>query len=709
LLTKSRLGVLAVADAALVAADAAAKVVLPHGLPTGVVVLGLAFGLLNALGAVALILVYRAGGYVNFAQSSFGAAGAVLTYQLTTAYGWAWAFAVITGLAVAIAIAVLSEILFVQRLFTAPRLILTVATIGIAQFVATFEIMFGRLHQSAVAQVAPKLEPPFDIHFRIGLIGFTSSAVLVFIVAPVALVALAIFLTRSRYGSVVQAAAENSDRARLLGVSVRSLSTMTWALVGALSGIAAILETPLVGTTIGGAGTGPGLLLRALAPAMIAGLRSLPLAVFAALLLGVVEETISFSINQAGPVDLILFGIVLVSMLLRRRSQSRTTEGEERSFAVSSVVRPIPAQLARLVVVRASRLGGLAAVLAAAALLPLLLDISGQSLATAILCYILAALSLTVLTGYAGQISFGQWAFVGFGTLFGAAMVVTYGLPFLAGLFVTSVAGAGVAVVVGLPALRIRGIFLGVTTLAFAVAANSYLFNLHFFRAAGYVPRTTVAGLHLEDQRNYYWFCLVVLALCMLAVRNLRGSILGRELIAVRDNDRAAASYGVGVARARLWAFAISGFLASLSGYLYLFNEGSANADSFGPLISLLLFSGVIIGGLGTQLGAVIGMLWFRGIQYFLPQWAQFFATSFGVLVILMFVPGGLSTIVFGMRDRALRRYARARGLRIGAIEALRRERTQGGSAAIQAAAAHGEREAPSLVPPAERAGESLS
>lgn len=705
----TRVKSLVATTAALAVAWVLAKAFLPHGLPFGVIVLGLAFGLLNSLGAVGLILVYRAGGYINFAQSSFGAAGSVLAYRLTTAYNWPWAFAILTGLAVAIALAILSEILFVQRLFTAPRLILTVATIGIAQFVAVFEILFGRLRQTAFGAIAAKLSPPFNVQFTIGLIRFTSSDVLVYAVVPVVLVAVGVFLTRSRYGAVVQAAAENSGRARLLGVSVRSLSTMTWALVGALSAVAALLETPLIGTTIGGATTGPSLLLRALAPAMIAGLRNMPLAVGAALVLGVVEETVSFSVNQAGPVDLILFGIILVAMLLRRRGQSRTTEGEERSFAISSVVRPIPRQLVRLPAVRAWRLGGLAVAVAVAVAIPFGLQISGQSLATAVLCYILAALSLTVLTGYAGQISFGQWAFVGFGSLFGAAMVESYHLPFLAGLIVTSLAGAGVAVVVGLPALRIRGIFLGVTTLAFAVAANSYIFNLHFFSAAGYVTRTTVLGLDLGSQRTYYWFCLAALGLCMLGVRNLRGSVLGRQLVAVRDNDRAAGSYGVGAARARLWAFAISGFLAALAGYLYLFNEGTANSETFSPLVSLLLFSGVVIGGLTTQLGAVIGMLWFKGIQYFLPEWAQFFATSFGVLLVLLFVPGGLSTIAFGARDRLLGRYAAARGVRVGALSALRREHAETGAQAIATAAAHTEREAPAVAPAADRAREATS
>jgi len=672
-----------------------ARASLPHGLPLGVVVIGLAYGLLNALGAVALILVYRAGGYINFAQASFGAVGATLTYELTTAYGWSWYLAVTLGLLASIGLSLVMEILFIQRLFTAPRLIVTVATIGIAQVAATFDQLIGKL--KSVDGLAPVLNPPFSVHFSIGLVQFTSADLLIFVVVPVALVALGVFLTRSRYGAVAQAAAENADRARLLGVSVRSLSTVTWILVGALSGIAAILETPLVGTAANGSDIGPTLLLRALAPAMVVGLGSLPLAVAAALVLGVVEEAASFSFNIAGPIDLILFGIILVALLLQRRRATRTTEGEEQSFLVASVVRPVPRLLAQELRVRLAGLVSMGVVLLAAVLLPFVLDLAGQSLATAIVCYTLAAISLTVLSGYGGQVSFGQWAFVGFGALLGGALVLNHGLPFLAGLIVVPLAGAVLALVIGLPALRIRGVFLGVTTLAFAVAANSYIFGWHVFQSQ-YAPRPKVAGFDLGPQRHYYYFCLAVLALCMLGVRNVRRSVLGRELLAVRDNDRAAASYGVGVVRARLWAFAISGFLASLAGYLYLFNIGNVTADTFPPLTSLLLFSAVIIGGLTSQVGAVIGTVYFKGVQYFLPQWAQFLATSFGLLLILMFIPGGLSSIVFGARDALLRRYARVRGLRVGGIATLRREQREGGAEAIEAAAV-GAEEAQGAVP----------
>jgi branched-chain amino acid transport system permease protein len=655
---------------AAVAAYVAAQLLLPRGLPLGVVLLGCTLGLINALGAVGLILVYRAGKYVNFAQAGFGSAGAVLAFRLISAQRWNWFLAVGLGLVVSIGLAGLSEVLFIQRLFKAPRLILTVATIGIAQFVAFFELGFAALSDKGTLN---KLDPPLRVSFRVDNVLFSGGHVLVLLIVPVIIVGLILFFRRSRYGAVVQAAAENADRARLLGVSVRSISTATWLTVGALSGIAGILAVPVTGLSIGG-GSGAGLLLRALAPAMIGALSSLPIAVAAALVLGVVEQAMSFNLRQTGPIELVFFGIILAVLLFRPQARGRTTEGEERSFGVATVIRPFPRELAQIPVLRMGRQAARLAVLAIAVLFPLTLKLSGQNLATALLAYMIAALSITVLTGYAGQVSFGQWAIVGFGALFGGGLATQHGVPFLLGLVVIPLCGAALAVVIGLPALRIRGIFLGVTTLAFGIAAQAYLFQQPLFHLDAPVERPKLLGLDLGSELTYYYFCLGVLLLTMGALRNLRTSSVGRSMVAVRDNDRAAASYGVDLVRAKLSAFAVSGFLAALAGYLYVYNAGSLDAGSFPALTSLLLFSAVVIGGLGSQAGAILAALYFRGVSYFLPGYAQFLATSLGLLLILLFLPGGIGSLFFGLRDMLLRRYAASHRIRVPSLVADTRD-----------------------------------
>ena len=654
---------LAAGAAATVAALVLANVFLPRGLPPGVVLQGVVIGLVNALGAIGLILVYRAGNYVNFAHGGLGAAGAVLAFKLITLYDWNWFAGAALGIVVSVALAGLCEILFVQRLFSAPRLILTVATIGIAQFVAFFELGFSLIERKN--RFSQDFSPPIPLDFRVPPLEFGSEHILVLLVVPTILAAFAVFFARSRYGAVVQAAAENADRARLLGVSVRGISTMTWLAIGLLSGITAVLQVPIVGLTFGAA-AGPALLIRALAPAMIAGFERLPTAVVASLALGVLEQAVAYNVPMSGPIELLLFVFIAVALFFRRRSRGRTTEGEERSFAVATTVRPFPRQLARVPVLALGRNAVRLGLLAAAVLAPVAMSISNRNLAGVVVISMIAALSLTVLTGYAGQVSFGQWAFVGFGALFGGWLVTAQGMPFWLGLVVVPLAGSLVALLIGLPALRIRGIFLGVTTLAFAVAAHAFIFQLPIFGISGLVTRPTL----LDSELSYYYACLACLLVVMLAIRNLRNSALGRAMVAVRDNDRAAASYGIQTITAKLTAFAVSGFVASLAGYLLLFNAGRLDIGQFPPLISLLLFSAVVIGGLGSQSGAIIAALYFRGVSLFLPGYVQFLTTSLGLLLILLFLPGGLGSLLFGARDALLRRYARAKGIRVPSLVA---------------------------------------
>ncbi len=658
-----------VTGAAILIAYVLAAGYLPHGLPSGIVLLGVTIGLINALGAIGLILVYRAGKYINFAHGGIGAAGAVLTFQLINYYRWNWYVSVAVGLLVAVSLAVLAEVFFIQRLFKSPRLILTVATIGIAQFVAFFEFGFKLLKGSNVTFTSIKTDPPLKASFHLTGVKFSGGHILVLIVVPLILLGFTVFFRRSRYGSVVQAAAENSDRARLLGVSVRSISTMTWLVIGLLSGLTAILAAPVTGLNVGGA-SGPGLLLRALAPAMIARLERLPTAVVAAILLGIGEQALAFNLRSSGPIDLLLFLVILLVLVTRRGAGGRTTEAEERSFAVSTTVRVFPRELARELPLRIARIGWLVAMLLLVLVVPAQMRLSTQQLATALVAIAIGCLSITVLTGMAGQVSLGQWAVVGAGALFGGALASQHDLPFELGLFFIPLAGALLSLFMGLSALRIRGIFFGVTTLGFAVAAHSYLFQRSWFHVDGFVDRPA----WLEGQLAYFYFSLAMLLLCMLMVGNVRRSSIGRAMVAVRDNDRAAASYGIGQVGAKLAAFALSGFLASLAGYLYLYNDTRPGAGNFAPLTSLLLFSAVVIGGLGSQTGAILGAIYFRGVQYFFPDYMQFLATSLGLLMILLFLPGGIGSLFFGARDALLRRYAKARGIRVPSLVADTRE-----------------------------------
>jgi branched-chain amino acid transport system permease protein len=647
-------------------AYAALVELLPHGLPLGIALIGVALGLINALGAVGLILVYRAGRYVNFAQAAVGTAAGTFAFRLIAYKGWNWYVAVAVGLVIGVSIAGLVELVFLQRLFTASRLVVTIATIGIAQFATFFGVLATNVIKAPALTVSFNVPgPPFNVGWSVGLVQFDSSFLLVFCVVPIVLVALALFMKKSRYGLVMEAGAQNVDRARLVGVSVRGLSTAVWLLVGFLGALAAILYAPITNDLDLSSSAGASQLLFALAPAMIAGLSSIPVAIASALGLGIVQQAFAFNYTSSGPIQLTLFLVIVVVLFLRREQLGVGGRVHEASLTLGSAVHPFPRELRGDRLLLALRASGRIACLAVAILVPLTMTVSHLSLASVIIVYALAALSLTVLTGYTGQVSFGQWALVGFGGLLAGNLATQHGLGFWPGLVLIPLGGAAVAAAVGVTALQLRGILLGVTTLAFGVAASGYLFGLGAFNTSGYVKAPKLLGIDLSTQRHFFWFCLLVLVVMFIAVGRLGRTTVGRNMAAVRDHSRVASAFGISVFRTRLIAFAISGFIASLAGYLFLYNEQQLGEGAFEPTASLTLFAAVIIGGVGTRMGAVVAALFIEGIHAYLPGVLQVFASSLGLLIVLMVIPQGVSGVIVDLRDVGLRWYAQRRGIRL--------------------------------------------
>jgi ABC-type branched-subunit amino acid transport system permease subunit len=331
---------------------------------------------------------------------------------------------------------------------------------------------------------------------------------------------------------------------------------------------------------------GSSLLLRALAAALIGRMMSLPLALLGGAAIGVAEAVFFFNYpDEPGLIDAVLFLVVLVAVLLLARSSREEERGAGWSFAPR--VKPVPKQLEQLWWVRHLPRLGSALALAAAVLLPVVFDqASRQFLYSRMLLFAIVALSLTALTGWAGQLSLGQFAFVGLGALLTASLVngmqytlpitgTTYevtSIPFELAVPIAVAVCALAALVVGTPALRVRGLFLAVTTLAFAVMAESWLFTRPFLLGDSNVVFLRRArwgdGFSLEPQRTYYYLCLVALIVTVFVMRRIRHSGIGRALIAVRDNEQGAAAFTVSPTRVKLMAFGVGGALAGLAGAL---------------------------------------------------------------------------------------------------------------------------------------------
>ncbi len=643
--------------------------------PTGVLVQGAIVGGLTSLLALGLALVWRANRVINFAAGDLGAMPATLAVLFTVStVGVSWWAGLAIGLFAAIGLGIVVEVVIVRRFTRSPRLVLSVATIGLAQVLAAGALLLPRWF--TLTQSAPPT--PFDLDITISPITFGGADVVAVVAIPIVLVGLALFLTRSSLGIAVRAGAERADRAATLGIPIRRLNTVVWVLATVLAFLAVYLRAGVVGLPLGEV-LGPTILLRALAAAVIGRMERLPLITLAAVLLGVVEQSVIWHWHEPDYVDPVLFVVVVVALLLTRVREGRS--GEVSTWQAAREVRPIPHELARLPEVRAMRWGTAVLVVGVLVAAPLVLSPSRTNLASAIVIFAIIGMSLVVLTGWAGQVSLGQMAFAGIGAAVAGTVTARLHWDLSIALLLGALGGAGVALLSGLPALRRRGLTLAVTSLAFALMTSAFLLNRGFFgNGATFdwlppdrIDRTPLFGeIGLHGETRFYYLCVIGLALAYAVVRGLRRTRTGRVLVAVRDNEHAAEALGVHAHRSTLFAFACSGFLAAFAGALFVHQQSGLTAGPFRPEQSLEVFTMAVIGGLGSAPGALLGAAYVRGADYYLVAEWQILATGAGLLLVLMVFPGGLGGALADLRDRFLRGVARRRGVHATSLDRAR-------------------------------------
>jgi branched-chain amino acid transport system permease protein len=633
-----------------------------HSTPLGVVLDGVVQGSLTGLVAVGLILVYRTTRILNFAQVALGASAGAVTYQLVSGYGVAFAVAVPFGLLAAAAAGVIAELLL-RRFSRAPRLVVTIATLALAptltqimsRLVATLNpAPPGQSQLAGSIRSIPPLLP--QVHVTVAPITFGFAQILTVAGSLLAMLALALFLRRTRWGQAVRGAAENSEAAWLLGINVRLLSTVVWALAALLSGLGAVFQLAMNGIDTSNLDGGAITILPALVAAMVAGMESMPQAMAFSTWLMIVKGSLQWALPGNHLFEPGLLLLMLGALVLQRGRLQRRESKQGGAWEAVRDVRPTPVELLAVPAVRRARIAIPAVGIALLVLLPFVVPAGQAHSAELVMIMTIVAISLMLLTGWAGQVSLGHYALVAVGAVVGGGLTV-HGWSFWLALPFASLLSALLAVAVGVPALRIRGLYLAPVTLAFAVAASSLLFDPQLF--GWLLPGTAIARPHLlsVDLGDERWMYLVVLAFTAAVVYvtvRLRRTRFGRVLIALRDNDRAAQSVGVSLLPTRLAAFAVSGFLAGLAGVLLAHVNLSVEAADFGADRSLFIFLLLVVGGLGNVSGAILGAAVAGGLDIFLPGFANLAGGS-GALAVLLLAPGGLSQLLYGMRDAVLR------------------------------------------------------
>jgi ABC-type branched-subunit amino acid transport system ATPase component/ABC-type branched-subunit amino acid transport system permease subunit len=638
-------------------------IALPKTIPGGAIIQGLIIGGLFSLPAMGLVLVYRSARIINFAQMEIGGLAGAVAVALMLGNHVSFAIACLAGIGSAILVGVLIDRIIIWRFQNAPRLILTVATIGVMQILGAIEYEIPNLYPQGAFQNPAKFSVPFSFTKNVSGFVFDGNSLLAAIVVPVVALLLWLFVSKTDLGAGIRACADSSERALLLGIPVRMLSLITWVVASVLSAIGWILSQHIIGFSIGQP-LGPQYLIFPLAAAAIGRFESLPITLAASLILGAFRQSVFFSTSNESISEVGFVIVIFLALALQRQNYTKVWESGLGAFKAVAEVRPLPDIVSKTTLIRVLKI----ALAVAGLLIFVVLPAFNTSLSSAnhmadavnIAIYAVVAVSLVVLTGWAGQLSFGQFGIAAAGSSATAVALMSWHLNVALAILFAIPVGIILSLVIGIPALRLPGLNLAVMTFAFAQLMYDYFLNSANIPVLSppVVNFTPLFGrIDLTSQRALYYVCLVVVVLTALGARNLAKSRTGRIIKAIRDNERAGAAYGASPLRAKLVAFSYSGAAAGIAGALYVISLRQMSQGAFLPDYSINVFTMVVVGGMASLLGGISGAILFGVISIAAqssPAW-EYFSSGAVFLIILYFLPQGISGVIYQIRDYLIR------------------------------------------------------
>ena len=552
--------------------------------------LGLGVGALYAFASQGLIVIYRGTGVLNFSLGATAIAGVFAQWELQANHGWPFLPSAVAGVAWAAFLGVLTHWLIMKPLRRASSLVRVIATLGVLVTVqAATVIRYG----SQPRQVDSWL--PTGRVFLWGEVGTTVDRLILLAIACASAAGLWLLYRSSNFGIATEAVSESERAAAAIGINPNWIAVGNWALGSAIACVAGILVVPIITLQITSM---TALILAALAAALVADFRSFPAATLAGFLLGIGQTLVGRFVDQQGLGPSLPFLVIIVWMVFRGRSLPL------RDY----FIREMP-------MLGNGRISWDWTLFGSGVVVFLLLtkDTKWIDAITVSLGVAIVLLSIVVLTGYAGQLSLGQFALAGFGAYVAGRLVAVYDIPFLLGLVAGVVAAVPLGLVFGLPAVRTRGINLAIVTLGLGTTMELMLFRNRNY--TGGVQGTQVGdpdlfGYDIGSIRypaRYGIFVLVMALLTVWVVSNVRRGRSGRRLIAVRTNERAAAALGIDVTVAKLYAFSLSSAIAALGGIVLAFRLSSISYQSFTNFTSITYVGLTLVGGVGHLLGAFVG------------------------------------------------------------------------------------------------------
>jgi ABC-type branched-subunit amino acid transport system ATPase component/ABC-type branched-subunit amino acid transport system permease subunit len=577
----------------------------------GVPILGLLNGMIFGILGVGLVLVHKSSRFINLAQAQIGALPALVLAKLVIDHGWNWWSALGAALTLGAALGLLIERFLVRSVSARSRspLPLLLLSIGVSQLLLAVTYLPALTPKDPGAVLYPE---PFNASVNVGNVVLTGSSLLTLGLVPALVAALAVFLRYSALGRQIRAAANNPDAARLCGVSVKRVAAITWAIAGALAAASAVLAAPSQpGFNVGL--LGPYLLMMALGAATVGAFTSIAGTLVGGLVLGQVTQLVAARTSSGTNAVLAAFVVILVVVLIRGRRIAEV-------FAFTGAAVPerprlrVPAALRHRFAVRNVQYLVAVGALLVALLLPLVGPLQSESnrfQLTLVVIYALLGVSLTMLIGWGGQVSLGHFAVVGL-TALATTKLASHGWSLPALLVVAALIGSVALVVIGLPSLRVPGFTLAGVTLGFAVVAHDWLFQQSWFGSSDglsseFAHPALPRGLgEIGDQYSVYLLAVGVVAIAIASGAALRRSLPGRTVVAVRDNERASAAFGIAPASAKLSILAVSGGFAGCAGVLWAAAWRDVTVAQFDPSVSLAVLAIPVVGGLGSLGGSAV-------------------------------------------------------------------------------------------------------
>jgi ABC-type branched-subunit amino acid transport system ATPase component/branched-subunit amino acid ABC-type transport system permease component len=556
-------------------------------------VIGIVTGCIYGLTAAGLVVTYTTSGIFNFAHGAIGMAAAYTYWQFHVGWGWPTIPALIVVLfVVAPLFGALVERVLIRPLHGAAVDLPLVVTLGLLL------LLIGVANAAWNPRHIRVLPQFFAGHgFRLAGFHMSYNEVTVIVVAVAVAVGLRLFFSRTRTGIAMRAVVDNPDLVAMAGGPPIRIQQLSWALGAGLAALAGVLLAPIAQLNILQLTL---LVINGYGAAIVGRLRSLPMTILGALLIGL-GQTYLIAYAPAGltrDLNLIIPMIVL--------------------FVVLIVLPPARLRLGTLVGHGAPRPAGLQSSLIAAVGLVAVValvapHLSESDLRTAShgMALAIVMLSLVVLTGYGGMVSLCQFTFIGLGAYAMGHAGGLGGSPL--GLLAAAGLAAGFGLIVALPTLRLRGLYLALATLAFA-AAMDIIFFTRVMGAGGAVnvARPHVFGIRPTGQ-TYFVELAVLFAICGIGVLALRRGAFGLRLTAMDDSPAACATLGLNITWTKLVVFTAAAALAGVGGALYGAVPGQISSTEFNPLQSLVILLLARIGGINTVTGVLLGAGFFSG------------------------------------------------------------------------------------------------